>query len=232
LISAESEFPRERHRGELRAIAGFTGMPAWPAPQRDDEVWAVVAFLKQLPQLDKASYQKLVGGDTDVTAAIEELSGPPGVPLAVVQNCVRCHGIDGVGRGTGAFPKLAGQRRNYLENALKAYATGERHSGTMGPISAGLKADAIPKVARYYSQLAHSDAPLTRQTKLPSSVEEPSPNMGFRSSACHRAWIVTPPKANATILTIPRLKANTPITLSSSLNFSRKVTVAAQTTRT
>jgi cytochrome c553 len=81
------------------------------------------------------------------------------VPLAVVQNCVRCHGIDGVGRGTGAFPKLAGQRRNYLENALKAYATGERHSGTMGPISAGLKADAIPKVARYYSQLAPSDVP-------------------------------------------------------------------------
>ena len=135
----------------------FTGMPAWPAPQRDDEVWAVVAFLKQLPQLDASAYLRLVGGDIRVTAAIEDLSGPPGVPSAVVQNCVRCHGIDGVGRGEGAFPKLAGQRRDYLENALKAYASGERHSGTMGPISAGLRTDAIAEVARYYGQLAPSD---------------------------------------------------------------------------
>src|SRR5690606_22829684 len=27
----------------------FTGMPAWPAQGRDDEVWAMVAFLVQLP---------------------------------------------------------------------------------------------------------------------------------------------------------------------------------------
>src|SRR5690606_35032220 len=29
----------------------YTGMPAWPAPKRDDEVWAVVAFLNRLPDL-------------------------------------------------------------------------------------------------------------------------------------------------------------------------------------
>ena len=27
----------------------FTGMPAWPTQQRDDEVWAMVAFLRELP---------------------------------------------------------------------------------------------------------------------------------------------------------------------------------------
>ena len=32
----------------------FTGMPAWPAQQRDDEVWAVVAFLLKIPQTHRA----------------------------------------------------------------------------------------------------------------------------------------------------------------------------------
>src|SRR5688572_16749817 len=27
----------------------FTGMPAWPTQNRDDEVWAMVAFLERLP---------------------------------------------------------------------------------------------------------------------------------------------------------------------------------------
>ncbi len=134
----------------------FTGMPAWPALQRDDEVWAVVAFLKRLTQLDGSAYRKLVGGDATVTPPIDALGGMPAVPLTVTQSCVRCHGIDGVGRGEGAFPKLAGQRQRYLENALTAYSTDKRHSGTMGPISAGLEADAIVEVARYYARLAPS----------------------------------------------------------------------------
>ena len=37
----------------------FTGMPAWPAQQRDDEVWAIVAFLRRLPELDASAYQRL-----------------------------------------------------------------------------------------------------------------------------------------------------------------------------
>jgi hypothetical protein len=31
-------------------------MPAWPAPQRDDEVWAMVAFLGVFPDLDAEAY--------------------------------------------------------------------------------------------------------------------------------------------------------------------------------
>lgn len=37
----------------------FTGMPAWPALQREDEVWAVVAFLQELAHLDEAGYRRL-----------------------------------------------------------------------------------------------------------------------------------------------------------------------------
>ena len=38
----------------------FTGMPAWTALQRDDEVWAVVAFLRALPGMDADDYARLV----------------------------------------------------------------------------------------------------------------------------------------------------------------------------
>jgi hypothetical protein len=36
----------------------FTGMPAWPAQQRDDERWAMVAFLRRLPDLAHASTRR------------------------------------------------------------------------------------------------------------------------------------------------------------------------------
>ena len=137
----------------------FTGMPAWPAIQREDEVWAVVAFLQQLPNLDPAGYRQLVAGEPPATPPIQTLGGLPPAPPTVIQSCARCHGVDGIGRGTGAFPKLAGQREAYLENALRAYSHGERHSGIMEPISAGLADEAIRDVARHYAASVPADPP-------------------------------------------------------------------------
>ena len=39
----------------------YTGMPAWVAQERDDEVWAVVAFLQRLPQIDASQYREMAG---------------------------------------------------------------------------------------------------------------------------------------------------------------------------
>lgn len=138
----------------------FTGMPAWPSQQRDDEVWAMVAFLRTLPELDAAAYRQLVFGeevpavDAESTigdaAPVHALLGPQAAPRAVAESCARCHGADGLGRGTGAFPKLAGQHPTYLYAALRAYARGERHSGIMEPIAAGLSPDDMRELARYY----------------------------------------------------------------------------------
>lgn len=149
----------------------LTGMPAWPALQRDDEVWAMVAFLRVLPDLDRTEYLRLVNGDTPAmitTPPIEGLAGAPetrvpdadvgAIPAAVTGSCGRCHGVDGRGREGGAFPRLAGQSETYLLSALKAFAGGARHSGIMEPIATGLDELAMRAVVRYYSRLGMSQA--------------------------------------------------------------------------
>jgi cytochrome c553 len=134
----------------------FTGMPAWPARQRDDEVWAMVAFLQKLPGLSADDYRRLVSGEPTPTAPMQTLSPVATerqVPSAVNRSCVRCHGSDGLGRDSIVFPKLAGQRREYMKNALEAYARGDRHSGIMAPIAAGLTGDMIHELSDYYAKL-------------------------------------------------------------------------------
>ncbi|ADJ28269.1 c-type cytochrome [Nitrosococcus watsonii] len=132
----------------------FTGMPAWPALQRDDEVWAMVAFLRVLPEMDGGEYEQLVWGEIPVSLEAEE------APPAVTKSCGRCHGVDGLGRGVGAFPRLAGQNRDYLYASLEAYGQGKRPSGMMEPIAAELNSEEIKALARYYSGLPPYQPPL------------------------------------------------------------------------
>lgn len=121
----------------------FTGMPAWPAEGRDDEVWAVVAFLRAWPKLDDAGYRELIGAPSAASDA----------PAVVVEACARCHGIEGDGR-SGIFPRLGGQREAYLRGSLEAYATGARASGIMAPIAAELTDEAIAAASKWYASRA------------------------------------------------------------------------------
>jgi cytochrome c553 len=128
----------------------FTGMPAWPSAHRDDEVWAVVAFLRALPDLDAGGYRQLVDGESPAAAGAARTAG---APVEVFESCGRCHGVDGLGRGGGAFPRLAGQSPTYLQESLEAYARGERHSGTMQVVAASLRQESMLDLARYYGSL-------------------------------------------------------------------------------
>lgn len=126
----------------------MTGMPAWPGDGRDDEVWAVVAFLRQLPDMEADRYRELALG-----VGTPALDNSASAPEIVVHACARCHGVDGLGRGA-VFPPLAGQRLGYLRRALDAYAASQRHSGIMEPIAAHLNADEREQAAQYYAALA------------------------------------------------------------------------------
>jgi cytochrome c553 len=132
----------------------FTGMPAWPALDRDDEVWAMVAFLQRLPQLAADDYEALVwGGVSPHPTRSDRESGSTSPPAVVVESCARCHGVGGEGRGEGAFPKLAGQRLEYMTRAMHAYADGRRLSGMMRPIAARLTDGERHDALRYYASL-------------------------------------------------------------------------------
>lgn len=145
----------------------FTGMPAWPSQVRDDEVWAMVAFLEQMPSLSPVEYRQLVhgapapGGDSTPASALDSADASPLMalvepakpPRTVTANCGRCHGEDGQGRGNSAFPKLAGQKPQYMYAALRAYAEGRRQSGIMHPLAAALSRDDMREVAMFYAGL-------------------------------------------------------------------------------
>lgn len=134
----------------------FTGMPAWPAQVRDDEVWAVVAFLRRVPTLNATEYRRLAYGDpgADPDAAPDlPVAGVTAPPRAVRDLCWRCHGLDGTGRGPGAFPSLAGQRSGYLYASLRAFADRTRFSGIMGGVAATLSDETMREIASYYGRL-------------------------------------------------------------------------------
>jgi cytochrome c553 len=122
----------------------FTAMPAWAAPQRADEIWAIVAFLEKLPSLNQESYRELAFGETSTSDGV-----------SVVERCARCHGADGMGRG-GSFPVLAGQRPEYLNNALLAYREDRRHSGIMRPEAFELDEQARTTVVNYFAGLSRA----------------------------------------------------------------------------
>lgn len=133
----------------------YAGMPAWVAPQREDEVWAVVAFLLRLPTLDAAAYRALAFGEVAAATTGDReglglllLNGPVGNGIAA---CGRCHGLDGEGGPTAAFPRLQGQTEAYLFHALQGYALGTRPSGIMQPVAAELDEAEMRRLAAHYA---------------------------------------------------------------------------------
>lgn len=138
----------------------FSGMPAWPAPPRDDEVWAMVAFLRALPQMDAAGYDRLRGATTPRTAGDGAATNP------VLAGCVACHGIDG-GSDGGAFPVIGGQSADYLATSLAAYRDGRRASGIMQLAASGLSDDEIARLAGHYAGRR------PRQPAASASIEGP-----------------------------------------------------------
>jgi cytochrome c553 len=69
--------------------------------------------------------------------------------------CASCHGVNGIALIDG-YPNLAGQNKQYLINAYKAYKNGERNGGNaevMKAMSGILTTDAeVEEVAEWLSK--------------------------------------------------------------------------------
>jgi cytochrome c553 len=131
----------------------YTGMPGWVARERDDETWAVVAFLRHLPSLDAKRYRELALGQVDVAPTTgQDLAKAESNPQAQGA-CARCHGAGEDGPTSNLVPVLHGQTVEYLLAALRAYGGGHRKSGIMQPIASDLDAQSTRLLAEYYSRL-------------------------------------------------------------------------------
>jgi cytochrome c553 len=66
--------------------------------------------------------------------------------------CAGCHGPQGVS-AADAFPNLAGQKKGYLANALKAYRDKTRNAPVMNGMAGSLSDAQIEDLAAYFSAL-------------------------------------------------------------------------------
>lgn len=121
----------------------FSGMPAWGAKDRPDEVKRMVAFVRLLPTMSVARYRQLAGANAQGFGAAE----------GRFESCAGCHGSDGLGRGQADIPVLGGQKADYLATALAAYANGQRQSAVMGNAAAQLTVEERGALARRFAAM-------------------------------------------------------------------------------
>ncbi|MCW5744329.1 MAG: c-type cytochrome [Alphaproteobacteria bacterium] len=124
-----------------------TGMPAWIARRREDEVWPVVAFLGRIPELDATSYRKLAGIEVGrPTSGLQT-----GASRERLNICARCHGLPGAPPPIDIVPQLSGQSRDYLLRSLRDYAEGRRPSGYMQLVATWLDDKELESLASAYA---------------------------------------------------------------------------------
>lgn len=135
----------------------FTGMPGWPAVDRDDEVRRMVAFVRQMPTMTPKTYRALT--------AVPASNAEPG-------RCTGCHGVDGRGRGQPDIPILGGQSPAYLVVALQRYATGKRSSAVMQTAAATLDGAEMTRLARHFAAFPGVRPALIRSAAEPRNIAQ------------------------------------------------------------
>ncbi len=82
---------------------------------------------------------------------------PPKSGAELAQNCVSCHGSQGVSNDP-AVPTLAGMDKGYFEKVMASYKSGKRFGEKMKPIAPVYSADEISRMAAYYNILSFKPA--------------------------------------------------------------------------
>ncbi len=150
----------------------YTGMPAWPTQKRDDEVWSMVAFLRRLPDMKPQTYQQLAFGETAEGQDEVHLNALSDNVRETIEGCARCHGYDGTGSDTGAFPRLTHMSEAYIHATLTGYANSERPSGVMQQAVAGLDDNQIRELSRYYANQNEITPSAIHSTNLDAQTRE------------------------------------------------------------
>lgn len=125
----------------------FTGMPAWPALERDDEIRRMTAFVRRLPEMTPDEYRELAFGPAGTIAGARATTFEH-----ALAECERCHAEHG--RGQPDVPILAGQKPVYLRGALAKFASGARDSAVMQSAAARVDDGLWGALAEHYASRA------------------------------------------------------------------------------
>jgi cytochrome c553 len=68
----------------------------------------------------------------------------------VAANCANCHGTNGIAKG--AMPSLAGQKREYIVEQMRAFRDGKRPATVMHQLSKGYTDAQIDAVADHFAR--------------------------------------------------------------------------------
>jgi len=121
--------------------------------RRDNDAMAQMA--KGMSDADLRAFSTLIGK----LPATSPVASPPdparlaqGRAVATRYRCASCHGDDYA--GGAQVPRIAGQREDYLEQTLRAFAAGRRigYTPAMNEVMAGIKPEEIGDLAHF---LAH-----------------------------------------------------------------------------
>ena len=135
----------------------MSGMPYWPAENREDEIWAMVAFLTHVREMEGAGFDALLASDA------------PADDTALTY-CASCHGATGDSKGNGHIPRLDILDEGYMQDAITAYRTGARDSGFMAHAATQLPPDDLTRVIRHYAASA-PDGPTPTAPLPPAELE-------------------------------------------------------------
>ncbi len=139
-IETQLKLFRQRGRSDPRARAFMWGIARGLT---DDQIEGVAQyFASQAPVRATASSNP----------ALHEkgkLIYENGVPARGVIACSTCHGPNAEGQGDNAFPRLAGQHRDYLATELQQFRGRLRENDVMQGVAANLADDEISAVAEY-----------------------------------------------------------------------------------
>jgi|307.fasta_scaffold31465_1 cytochrome c553 len=90
-----------------------------------------------------------------IAAAFSTSAFAGGDPVAGAEKaktvCAACHGADGNSPISPEFPKLGGQRDDYLFHSLKAYKSGARKNPIMAGQAQSLTTKEMEDLAAYYA---------------------------------------------------------------------------------
>ena len=117
----------------------YSGMPAWPARARKDEVWAMVAFLRAYPDMGAETYRGMAMAASDASSSGTAHPAADGAfDAGIIARCNACHDQDKLADGS-FVPQLQGQKEAYLAASLRAFLSGARESGMMQVAVSGLE---------------------------------------------------------------------------------------------